>query len=157
MEKIRHSFYEYPSTPKSTSLKTETYPVRYPDRFYILPSTRVVFKPTTSIANSHESTENVSSSTSLTSQPKRIDDTAFTLTKAPIVVLAQTSTSCNTTLSNGTEAKPQLNSRSNKLATRKCRPRNTQRYMTQPITLIEIKEIEEDAIYNNSLNSDVIN
>ena len=66
-----------------------------------------------------------------------------------VYVVATTSTITNSEPDN----KTQLNSRSNKLSTRKCRPRNTARYMTQPITLIEIKELEEDLTSNNTYDT----
>lgn len=61
-------------------------------------------------------------------------------------------TATTTTTTPATSAKPPLK-------TRKCRPRNSLRYMTQPVTLIEIKETEEEPvtapINNQSSNNTV--
>ena len=136
LEKTKRNLYEYPFSIKTNNFKTEAYPVRYPDRYYLLPSTRIILKPTLS-GSSNECPE--TSSSLQFNQTKRVED----LLATPIVLPS-------TMAENKT---PQLNTRSNKLATRKCRPRNTARYMTQPITLIEIKELEEDAAYTSSMNT----
>lgn len=124
-EKIRRNYSEYPVIQKR-DLKVESYPIRYN-----CTSSRILKIP---IPLNHV---NESKDNGCSSNEKILVDTA-------------TSTNVNSS----EPPKVQLNSRSNKLATRKCRPRNTARYMTQPITLIEIKELEEDAIYNNSINAD---
>ena len=145
-ENAKRSLYEYPFSLKTSNLKMETYPIRYPDRYYLMPSTRALFKPTnlSSSRSSHECGD-------VTMATKHVDDSAFSLT-APflLTVAAPSATNSAATTPGSTENKMQLSTRSNKLSTRKCRPRNTARYMTQPITLIEIQEIEEDATYNNS-------
>jgi hypothetical protein len=150
-EKIRRSFYEFPATQnlKTKGLKTETYPIRYPERFYICPSSRVAFRPTTPKIFNNETEDKDFSSKNL----KINEDSTFALKTLPIVVVATTSAPSSTITNSEPDNKTQLNSRSNKLATRKCRPRNTARYMTQPITLIEIKELEEDLTSNNSYDT----
>ena len=134
-EKIRYNFYEYPVTQKKI-MKTETYPIRY-----ICPSSRVL-KSTAPILSNNQSKDMPTGQ-----QIKFNEDSTFGLRN----MITTTPSAANNCESDNKA----LLSRSNKLATRKCRPRNTARYMTQPITLIEIKELEEDNnIYNTSLNID---